>query len=157
MSHPVEIFGTQDTHDDDGQVIDSLFLETDSPPDIKFAQEPIPKPALDEPTPTTRLISGYTSFPQSAGLPMQMLPADANRKSLTIRIVSQAATPNYNDVVFLADELGKLSYLSGAATNAMPMLNGHQISLDDHTGPVFIAPGPSLQGVIMVMWTAVTI
>jgi hypothetical protein len=157
MSSPVEIFGTQNLHDDDGAVIDSMFVETSNPPDIRAAEEPLNLPAEVEPTKYTRMIDGFIVFTSTSNQPIQALPADKNRKNLTIRVYSQFATPNFNDCVFVADDLGKMSYLSGTSTNASPMMHGHFITIDDHTGPLFFAPGPNIQGPIMAMWTAVTI
>lgn len=157
MSHPVEIFGTQDLHDDDGKIIDDFFKETDSPPDLRMAVEPLAIPARVEPTPTTRLLTGYMTFPATGGVPFQALPADKNRKSLHLRTTSLAAVPALTDMVFVADELSKLSYLTGITTNAGPLMNGVTLSLDEHTGPLWIAPGPALTGQFTIVWLAVTI
>lgn len=157
MSHPTEIFGTQNTHDDDGQVIDSFLVEVDNPPDLRNAIEPIQVPAKVEPEPVTRLIGGYFTFPSSGGLPTLLIQPDRNRKSLHLRVQSAAATPTFADAVFIADELSKIQYVGGGATSATPIPSGVSLSLDYHTGALWAAPGSTLAGTISIMWTAVTI
>lgn len=155
MSDPYPIFGSQDLHDDDGAVIDSFFVEVDNPPDLRMMEEPISIPTEVEPVEPTRLITGYQVF-AAAGLPIMVLPADARRVGLNLRCVSQFATPNFNDCVFIADDQGKLSYVAGPSAQAVPLVNNHATDMDKHTGAVFAVAGPNIQGPVMLMWTATT-
>lgn len=157
MSQPLDFFSTANLEDDDGQVIDSLLVEVDNPPDLREAVEPITIPETVVPTPVTRLIGGYIQFPQTTGAPTMLLQADKNRKSLHLRCLSSSATPSVADSVFISDELSKIQYVSGPGTSATPIYNGVSVSLDEHTGALWAAPAPTLSGSITLTWVAVTI
>lgn len=155
MSDPYPIFGSQDLHDDDGTVIDSLFIEVDNAPKLDMAVEPIAVPAEVEPVEPTRLITGYHVF-AATDPAVLILPPDAHRVGLEVRCVSQFATPTFADCVFIADDQSKLSYLGGISTQARPVLNTHGLEIDNHTGGLYAKGGPNIQGPIMLMWTATT-
>lgn len=130
MSSPFEPFGSQDLKDDDGPVIDSLFKETDAPPNLKDATEPIVVRALKEPAKITRLISrefvaaiDWTVF--------QILPADANRESLVIRVYSptQVATDGF-----------RFSDDSGNVITSAKILHSDDTTFIGHTGPIYAIP-----------------
>jgi hypothetical protein len=156
MSNPVPMFGTQNTSDDDGQVIDSFFIETDAPPDLKDAQEPIVIPARPEIALPTRLMAGADVLTQTTSM-YQLLPADPNRIDLHIEVYSFAASPGTKDFVYVADENGKISSMvNGASTGGFKVRAGKGACLDDHTGAIWIAPGPIVADNIEVSWRAVT-
>lgn len=155
MSQPLP-FETQNTHDDDGQVIDSFFIETDAPANLPDAQEPILVKFLPEPKPTTRIISGSFSFNQTdanAGnyAPMQILVPDANRQDLTIKVYSSATT--VTDFVFIAGENGLLNSQSAGKLRA----GSADFDLSGHTGSVYALPGNALTAAIEISWWATTV
>ena len=98
MSNPYPPFGSQNVRDDDGQVIDSFLIETDSPPNILEALKELMTPireALKTPTPTGRLLTGTMTLAPGANYfnaPTMILPADANRTSLSLSVSSNAST-----------------------------------------------------------------
>lgn len=156
MSNPVPMFGTQNVNDDDGQVIDSFFIETDTPPPLKDAQEPIVLPEPPEIVLPTRMFAG-TDVLTAASTPYMLMPADTNRVNLHLDIYSFATTPSAKDYVFIADENGKISsVMSGASSGAFKGRHNKGIDLDNHTGAVWIGPGPILGDNIEISWRTVT-
>jgi hypothetical protein len=127
MSQPYEVFGSQNVRDDDGAVIDSFFIETDAPPDLKDAIEPIAIPEVKAPAPTTRLITGELNIDPAWGQGL-LVPADANRKGLNIRVYS--ATAVATDGVRLSDD-------PGSVRNAGKVLHSGAVTFDNHTGPIY--------------------
>lgn len=127
MSQPLP-FETQNVRDDDGQVIDSFLIETDSPPPIEDAKEPIVVRALPQPKIVTRMFSGEQSL-NSGMTPVQILPADANRLSLNVYVYSptQVAT----DGIRFSDENGNVN-------TGGKLLHDSNIMLAGHTGPVWV-------------------
>jgi hypothetical protein len=113
VSQPFEVFGSQDLKDDDGPVIDSFLIETDAPPNPADAPEPITIPALPAVRPMTRLITGYQVMSSSTQQPIMIAPADANRKQITIKVTSTAASPTQEDYLLLSDEVAKVTYGTG--------------------------------------------
>lgn len=97
MSHPHEIFGTQNLEDDDGPVIDSLVKEVNAPPDLREAIAELTsglREALIKPQITGRLLSGNMVFGTGANrftAPTLILPADPRRKSLTLSASSNTS------------------------------------------------------------------
>lgn len=152
MSSPVPIFGTQNLHDDDGPVIDSLLIETDNPPDIKEATEPIEKSPDKNPPRPDRLLTGTFNVSQGGFIsPVMVLPADANRKSIILSVYSTAATPTATDFVLVASENGLAS-----GNNAFNIHHGKDYTLYDYTGAVWAIPGPAITATIELTWVAVT-
>jgi hypothetical protein len=98
VSQPYEIFGSQDLNDDDGQVIDSFFIETDSPPNILNALKELTtavREGLKTPIVTGRLLTGNMTLVTGVNYfnsPTQILPADPNRTSLSLSVSSTAQT-----------------------------------------------------------------
>jgi hypothetical protein len=129
VSNPYPIFGSQDLKDDDGQVIDSFLIETDAPPDLKDAIEPVSQPTLPTPKKSTRLITSDTTIdPTWDGY--QALPADPNRQSITIRVYSPTAVAT--DGVRIASEKSEL-------LTAGKILHGQDTSVfANHTGAIWI-------------------
>ena len=156
MSQPLP-FETQNVHDDDAEVIDSLFVETDTPPDMHEAQEPILVKALIEPKPMTRILSGTYVFESTKnGLysPIQILPADAKRVDMTVKAYSQVTSPSVptaTDFVWLSDENGKLLDMGAGR-----MRSGQDFDLSNHTGALWILPSPSLTANFEFVWWATT-
>lgn len=130
MSHPTEPFETQNVRDDDGSVIDAFFIETDSPPDMKELNEPILVKALREPAPMTRIFSGDWSIDPTWN-PIQVLPADATRKSFILYVYSPTAVAT--DGVRIGDDLGMIR-------TAGKVLHNGTIDLSNHTGAIYVLP-----------------
>lgn len=158
MSNPYPIFGTQDVHDDDGQVIDSLFIETDAPPNIKDAVEPILIPVPVEPARPTRLLGG-TEILDPGKSPYRLLPADADRLQLHLEVtLTSFGTATFNDYAVLGDDVGPVaSAQSGLLTTqgCIRLRPGKSYEMDQLTGPVYIAPGNATSQ-LEVVWRAVT-
>lgn len=129
MSHPTEPFETQNVRDDDGSVIDSFFIETDSPPDIRELNEPILVKALRDPAPMTRIFSGDQTVSPTMD-PIQILPADAKRVKFTLFVYSPSAVAT--DGVRISDDLGMIR-------TAGKVLHNGTIDLP-HTGPIYVYP-----------------
>lgn len=147
MSSPVEMFGTQDLKDDDGPVIDSFFKETDAPPDVTKAIEPIPVlQAPAKPEYPTRLKAGFMILTASQS-PMQLVPPDPYRLFLTIRVTSLNATPDLLQYVLVGDSSTSITLPDPAARSALAYKarNGHSLSLDAHTGAIWVATNAGIQ------------
>lgn len=158
MSSPFEPFGSQNLKDDDGAVIDSLFLETDAPPDPASVPEPITIPALPAVRPTTRLITGYQVMSSAIQQPIPIAPADAERLELTIKVTSTAVSPTLEDYILLSDESSKCVFGTGQSGIASRFRqNTEPYTLCAHTGPVWIMPNPSISAAIEVTWWITTV
>lgn len=129
MSDLAPIFSTQNVHDDDGPVIDSYLIETDSPPDLNLAQEPIEIPALPPMPLVTRLISREIIVDPTWPTPTLILPADANRKSVYLRVYSPTSVAT--DGIRIASNNGEASF--GAK-----VLSGNDWQLNAHTGAIWV-------------------
>ncbi len=136
MSQPMP-FETADKNDDDGQVIDSFFIETDNPPPIKDAIEPIVVRALPDTAPITRMISKDQNLDPTWQGPTQLLPADAKRKSLSLYVYSPTAVAT--DGVRFSDD-------NGASWFGGKVLHNGNITLDHHTGPLWVMDAGAVAG-----------
>jgi hypothetical protein len=151
MSQPYEVFGSQDLKDDDGAVIDSLLIETNAPP------TPVPEPItvvhLPEPPKPGRLLTGYQSFTAPFATPMQVLPADAKRKSITLSVFSEAASPAAAvEFLSVADESGKVG-----TSGAWKLRHGKDpVTLDGYTGAVWANASPTITAALELTWVSVT-
>lgn len=152
MSSPYSMFESQNLKDDDGNVIDSFFIETDTPPNPADAPQPIFVPAPTIPVPATRLLTGTMQITALMDAVM-ILPADTNRSSVNVQVYTTAASPTaVGEYVTLADEPGKCN-TSGAWT----LRSGKDpYSLSNHTGPVFVKGSPTLSANMELTWWAVT-
>lgn len=130
MSHPMEPFESQNKSDDDGPVIDSLFIETDDMPDLAEAQEPILVRFKETPAKETRIFSGDLTLGTDWDV-VQILPADVGRKSLNIYVYSPTAVAV--DGVRISDD-------PGMVRTAGKVLHSGTIDLGSHTGPVYVFP-----------------
>jgi hypothetical protein len=141
-------FESQNLNDDDGAVIDSFFLETDSPPSLKELNEPIIVKTLREPAPITRLLTMSQSFDPSWPTPVQLLPADACRKSLQVSVYSPTAI--LTDGIRLSDDIGTVA-------KAGRVLHNGTIPLDGHTGALYAttcgAAGAASATVYVEVWS----
>jgi hypothetical protein len=153
VSSPFEIFGSQKPNDDDGQVIDSFFIETDTPPDLTQALETIPIPAKDPIEKPTRTLSG-TEILTSAFTPYMLLAPDADRTTIAIGVYSYATTPGVKDYALMADENSKVSTTS--AQGSFRLRHNQVYSFSGHTGAIWITPGPILTDNIEITWRVVT-
>lgn len=150
MSSPFEMFGSQDLKDDDGQVIDSLLIETDAPPDPAKGEMSFDKPAPTLPKIPTRLLTGYQNFTATTD-PIMILPADPSRKSVTLTVFSAAAAPTASvEYLSISDESGKLN-----TTSAMNLRHGKDPIALDHSGPIFAKGASTLTAVMELTWVAV--
>lgn len=135
MSSPFPPFGSQDLHDDDGQVIDSFFVETDTPPDLKEAAQPVDAPAVQVPKRTTRIFPrDFLLDPANTATttPVMLFPADASRKNLGIRVTSPTAVAT--DGIRVASDLGEV-YGGARIFHGQDIANG---ALTSHTGAVYV-------------------
>lgn len=108
MSEPIyEPLHLGNTADDDGQVIDSLFMTVAEVPRIAdeiIRRFPTPVKTMDRMITFTQII--YAGKP-----PVQLLPADMNRKKLMVRANS---TGQGSDGVLIGDDSSKVfSTMSG--------------------------------------------
>lgn len=162
MSDLTPIFGTQNVNDDDAAVVDSYFIETDAPPDLKNAIEPIPQPVLPPLPETTRLLTETRILDSSYVNPYQVIPADANRESLFITVTGTDTTATFNDYILIADQGGKVSAAAQGATSGATRIRIQagfaptQVPLIDHTGAVYAIPGPAITHAIELTYIAVT-
>jgi hypothetical protein len=144
------------TADDDGPIVDGM-IQTVSAPATPVV-EAIHPATLIEPARTTRLLSGTQTFDFTAITtygPIQILPADKNRQDLTIKAYSFSATspvPN-TEFVYIADENGKL----GSSSSGKLRAASSDFDLSEHTGAVYILPGPGLTANFEVSWWATTL
>lgn len=147
MSEPTfDALHTGNNEDDDGAVIDSFFIEVDNAPGlvpqdlVKVAKEVWPK--------IERLNTATFSIAPTWA-PVLAMPKDPNRMHLTIRVTGFTGT----DELWFADDGGKIGIVSTAfkLTGAQPSL-----TIDDFTGPLFIAPNPANGATITVSIMAVT-
>lgn len=137
-----------DTADDDGAVIDSFLVETDAPPATEELIGPIDPAPLHRPEPTTRLIS-KNYIVNSGWVPFQAVIADAGRVQLRLRVMSTgvAGTTTFEDYIRVGYDPGVLE---------ARLWTGNALDLDDHTGDLWIGPGPALTAAIAVSIVAVT-
>jgi hypothetical protein len=156
MSSPTVPFETQNVHDDDGQVIDSFFIETDTPPNLKDATEPIPPSDSNTvPPKVTRLLT-RSLIVQPGWDAVQLFPSDANRRGFYLRVTSPTAVAT--DGIRLADN-------NGEVRTAGQIFHGQTTSgsaFDEHTGAVHIISTNATDGgnasapVVVAAW-AVTV
>lgn len=158
MSYPgpiiPEVFGTQDKKDDDGQVIDSLLIETDAPPDLKTATQLVDAPETPKIPRPSRLLTGNITLVSTLVSPVMILPADTNRKSVTLSVLSTAASPNaLVEYVSVADNNGVLN-----TTSAWNLRNAAiPVTLYDYTGALWVFPATTITAAIELTWVAVTL
>lgn len=158
MSSPVPPFGTADVNDDDGQVIDSFFVETDTPPPLAEAMEPIVVKGPPEEPKYTRLLGGTETIP-AGGQPFRLLTADANRRELQLFAATPTADATATDYVNVADNVGSVS--SALATGSgmgCQRIRPWTVAwdYDAHTGEVWVAGSNGQTASIELSWRAVT-
>lgn len=161
MSDLAEIFSTQNLQDDDAAVIDSYLIETDAPPDLKDAVEPIPVPYMPPAPVHTRLFTG-TQVIDSTYVPFRILTQDTDRKSLQILITGTNTAVTFNDFVLIGYEQGTVS---GGPNSSMAVLRVRPqaafvptiLPLIGHTGAVWVVPGPAIANAIELSWVAVSV
>lgn len=157
MSSPLPIFGSQNLTDDDAQVIDSFFIETDTPPPLKDAIETIPTPALFVPPVPTRLLTGYQVLTTAFTDPFMLLATDLNRQQFKLIVTSLAAVPTLEDYVLVADEKSKCNTGTTSSGTSQRVRTGRELTLDVHTGAIWIMPNPAINSPgIEVSWTSTT-
>lgn len=128
MSQPMEIFESQNVQDDDGAVIDSFLIETDNPPPIQDAQEPIVVRDLPQPKIPSRLMSGEYTLSDAWDV-VKMFPADTERKSVNLYVYSPTAVTT--DGIRFSDEPGTV-FTGGK------LLHNNVLTLTDFTGPLYV-------------------
>jgi|SRR6185436_5914221 len=159
MSSPLETaeFETLyvgNTHDDDGPVLDSLVKSVDAPAELQITA--IDATPLIEPVGPNQLIAGtqFFDFANLANItPTQILPADTRRKSVTLSLLSTAASPAaLVEYVTLADSNGKTR--SSLAYN---LRHGKDpLVLDGYTGEIWAYPSASITASVELTWVAIT-
>ncbi len=146
-----------DYKDDDPQVIDSFFIETDAPATPQT--EALKQRPLEQPAKTTRLITG-TRVVQIGDSPMQILPADVNRKSLKLLMTTPDGNATATDYINIADNNGNVSQAlaTGAESGCLRMRAwAVDHTMDGHTGAVYIAGSLGQTLALEVTWVAVTL
>lgn len=156
MSSPVTPFETQNTHDDDGAVIDSLLQEVDKAPPAPL--DPIPVLAPVEPPVFTRVLAG-TEYINPNTDPFQLLAPDANRVETQIDVVwggGGAATAT--DYINVGSESGPVSgaAFAGSRPGAYRIYPGGGKDFDAHTGALYIGPSFGQTGQLIVTWRVVS-
>jgi hypothetical protein len=144
----MEPFESQNLKDDDGQVIDSFLIETDAPPPLSEALEPIVVKGETKVDKYTRLLSGEVTM----GIdwePVQILPVDATRLDLVLRVYSPTAIDT--DGIRFSDE-------RGLVRTGGKVLHGDMLNLADHTGAVWVIPAGDSSGLasapVSIEWWA---
>lgn len=126
-----------EVNDKDARVIDEDNREVDAPPTPVVQR--IVTPELVPVKACTKLLTVTQACdPQWGSQPnmppfVQLLPADANRRGLTLRVYSPTAV--LTDYVIIADDQSKLQ---GIAASGAPLYHGDNIDLNDYTGPIFV-------------------
>ena len=159
MSYPGPItppvFGTQNLRDDDGAVIDSFLIETDAPPTLKDATETIDAPAVKEIPKQTKLLTKTQLIDPAWSGPTQILPGDAKRHGVGIRVWSPTLIAT--DGLRVASDIGDVN--SAGIVLHSQTLPGDALS--DHTGPVWVlaaslgttGPGIASAVVYVTVWS----
>jgi hypothetical protein len=135
MSYPGPIippvFGTENLKDDDGQIIDEFFIETDTPPPLKDATEPIDKTAAIDIPRITRIITKTQLVDPTWSTPIQLLPSDSKRHGVGIRVWSPGLVAT--DGIRLSSDLGEV-YSAGVILHGQVPPGD---ALSEHTGPLY--------------------
>jgi hypothetical protein len=161
MSDLAEIFSTQNLNDDDASVIDSYLIETDAPPDLKDAVEPIPDPYMPPAPLITRLLTGTQVIDSSYVSPFRVLPQDDNRKSLQLFVTGTNTAVTFNDFLLIGGDQGTVSAGPSTAqgvTRVRPQAAfvPTVVLMMNHTGAVWVVPGAAIANAIELSWIAVT-
>lgn len=153
MSSPVPIFGLENLHDDDSQVMDDLYSQTNTPPPIAEAIQPITIPGKPELPITSRILAGTESITTTTTA-YRLLPADANRTEFQCVMTVPTGTAGVDDYLLVSDESGKVT--NGSTQGAFRVRPGVGWDLDSHTGEIWIAGGPARLLAMELTWRAVT-
>ena len=140
-----------DHADDDGPVLDSLVEQSAEPPAPKPTTAPpaAPAPTPDRPRTPSRLLTGSMTINDSHGAVL-LLPADPDRKNLTLSVMSAGTAPEANGVR-IAEDSGRV--MTDGASLVLP--NGRTWdSVTGYTGAVWAAVTGT--GALFVTWAAVT-
>jgi hypothetical protein len=140
---------TGDDTDDDAQVIDSLLVEVDNPP------EPLPDASVDpqrsreRPRKTGRLVPTNTVTMLPGWNAVQVAWADPDRSTLRLQVVGATAT----DFIRWSDDLSKLP-ADSSSVRVYASASGTRIDIDGHTGPLWVQPDAAnnAAGVIVSCW-----
>jgi hypothetical protein len=105
-----------------------------------MVKDTIITPILVDPIPCTRLLTSTLAVdPVNWTQPVQLVPADPNRKQLTLRVFSPTGV--ITDFVAFADDPGKLQTppgFSSAYSAGAPLYHLDNVDLPSHTGPVWV-------------------
>lgn len=158
MSHPYPIFGMADNTDDDGQVIDSLLIESNSPPPIEQAIEPIPILGEVEIPKVSRILSGVEIIKTTTD-PMMLLPADFQRREFQIFVSAPTGSATATDFINVSDDLGAVSNarMNNTFRNVFRIRAWYSWDLDAHNGPIYISGSFGQTLDLEVSWRAVTV
>jgi hypothetical protein len=146
-----------DVRDDDAQVLDSFFIETDAP--ATPILEPIKSTPLRETPPETRILAD-TRVINVGDQPFRLLPADPNRKSFKIVMVTPTGSATQFDYINLSDNVGNVSQAlntgSGSGCTRVRAWAADW-TLDGHTGPVWVSGSNGQTLPLEISWMAVTL
>jgi hypothetical protein len=141
-----------DPHDDDGQIIDVNFAQTDAPADLQADQ-----PAVTHATPprrTTQVLSGFQVIDlNSLNTPIQLAGADPDRKDCIVKVNGSGVT----DAIRIADAQNKLMYPAAGGTSGLggKIFTGGTWNPTDHTGAVWVI-GTDISAPVTVSFWMVT-
>lgn len=146
-----------DFKDDDAQVIDSFFIETDRPaePQVEAIKQ---RPLADSIKPT-RLLAD-TIVLKVGDVPQMLLPADANRKSLKLVMTTPSGSATATDYVNVADNNGSVSQAQATgAGSGCSRIRAWAVDwvYDGHTGAVWVSGGNGQTLPLELSYVAVTI
>lgn len=130
MSNPVPMFGTQNLKDDDAQVIDDYLIETDSPPDMKAAEQPIPPTPDTGMTRLTKILTTELVWRTGWSEPQLLLASDENRLQFHMRVISPSSSTT--------DGIRWASKKDEARTGGRLLAGQTSGAVDSHTGAIWV-------------------
>jgi hypothetical protein len=145
-----------DYKDDDANVIDSFFIETDTPATPQL--EAIDQTPLKAAVKPTRLL-GDTRIINVGDQPFMLIPPDTNRKSLKMLMTTPSGSATATDYVNFADNVGNVSLaLQNGTPSGVTRMRAWAVdhTLDGHTGAVWVSGSLNQTLPLEITWTAVT-
>ena len=140
-----------DPHDDDAQIIDDFFEPASGPADVSAAKVDFRDHSQVSIPRITRLFSGAQQIDVNTVQPIQILPADTNRKTVVLRLTGPAGTVA-TDYILVADEANKCVIVTSTSNQGGRLYSGSDLYLDGHTGPIFVGLGNVGTNVVISWW-----
>jgi hypothetical protein len=136
------------THDDDGAVIDSFFVETDTA--ALPVTERIAPAKLIKPKAATRLVAQTLTMYIDSDV-QRIMSEDLSRSTCRIKVYSLNDTPasiTRQDYVIINDERGKVS--NGTSGINVVIHHNQSADFDGHTGALYVKTSPLLTAFIEI-------